>query len=525
MEAAADSELDRSLFINSDSVSEASNLQESKSKRMMLQDKPEGTGTPMVTSGGPMKSNVSGSSDAGTGNIVGVERDLESSAYKKQGIGPNANMPLGELQNQHVEGCNKYASGLQKHESYTPQVMEIPTTEVDAYQGGVAQSHKTRIKQLLSERYVPRKYVELALATKNSEIEALKKQLIQSESDLAIMQVQNSLLIQELQNVKKKQRLSEEETNHMLQEEFSEKVEQCKVANCSNRLCDLPNELLLHILSFLEVKDAAQTSLSCKRLGQLWALVPDLHFKESDLCKRSLFLDFVERACALRGRLPMRAFSLNCEVEGAVVRVKKLIESVITSGVRDLSLVFSNYKRAYLLPSSIFTCASLEMLCVESLCLLQLPSICLPKLKVLILRNVMFEDNETLEKLFSTPSLEKLDYKEGWNGSIKSSSCARPCIRVTGPKLQHLSLNMFRCSRSTIEINGTPLKSFHYRGWFVDTHCVLEDTNQLIEAYLWSDDHIHDDNRNSCHAFKLLHLFSNVKEFTLFSSLSLVCLL
>ncbi|VFQ62910.1 unnamed protein product [Cuscuta campestris] len=160
MEAAAGFELDRSLSINSES---ASNLQESKSKRMMLQDKPEGTGPPMVKSGGPMKSNVSGSSHAGTGNIVGVERDLESSAYKKQGIGPNANMPLGELQNQHVE--------------------------VDAYQGGVAQSHKTRIKQLLSERYVPRKYVELALATKNSEIEALKKQLIQSESDLAFMQV------------------------------------------------------------------------------------------------------------------------------------------------------------------------------------------------------------------------------------------------------------------------------------------------------------------------------------------------
>ncbi|VFQ62911.1 unnamed protein product [Cuscuta campestris] len=160
-------------------------------------------------------------------------------------------------------------------------------------------------------------------------------------------------------------------------------VEHCKVANCSNRLCDLPNELLLHILSFLEVKDAAQTSLSCKRWGQLWALVPDLHFKESDLSKRSLFLDFVERACALRGRLPMRAFSLNCEIEGAVVHVKKLIESVITSGVRDLSLVFSSYKRAYLLPSSIFTCASLEMLCVESFCLLKLPSICLPKLKAL----------------------------------------------------------------------------------------------------------------------------------------------
>ncbi|VFQ88405.1 unnamed protein product [Cuscuta campestris] len=308
----------------------------------------------------------------------------------------------------------------------------------------------------------------------------------------------------------------------MLQEEFSEKVEQCKVANCSNRLCDLPNELLLHILSFLEVKDAAQTSLSCKRWGQLWALVPDLHFKESDLSKRSLFLDFVERASALRGRLPMRAFSLNCEVEGAVVRVKKLIESVITSGVRDLSLVLSKYKRAYLLPSSIFTCASLEMLCVESFCLLKLPSICLPKLKVLILRNVMFEDNETLEKLFSTPSLERLDYEEGSHGSIKSSSCARPCIRVTGPKLQHLSLNMFKRSRSTIEINGTPLKSFHYRGWFVDTHCILEDTNQLIEAYLWSDDHIQDDNRDSCHAFKLLHLFSNVKELTLFSSLLLV---
>ncbi|VFQ88406.1 unnamed protein product [Cuscuta campestris] len=118
MEAAAGSELDRSLFMNSDSdrlQSVILSLIVDKCPVIEFRNR-QGTGPPMAKSGGPMKSNLSRNSDAGTGNIVGVERDLESSAYKKQGIGPNANMPLGELEDQHVERihstCSQRGEGI-----------------------------------------------------------------------------------------------------------------------------------------------------------------------------------------------------------------------------------------------------------------------------------------------------------------------------------------------------------------------------------------------------------------------------
>ncbi|PKI49679.1 hypothetical protein CRG98_029924 [Punica granatum] len=175
-----------------------------------------------------------------------------------------------------------------------------------------------------------------ALAAKNSEMEALKKQLVQLESHLISMQ-----------------------------------------------LFDLPDEVLLQILSFLPLKDAVRTSLLSKRWRHLWALVLDLHFKNSNLSKRPLFLDFVGRACALHGGTAIRAFSLECKIDGVVSPIQKLITSVVKCGVRELSLFLDYPSRGHELPSSIFMCSTLEMLRVRSCCFIKLPSsICLSKLKI-----------------------------------------------------------------------------------------------------------------------------------------------
>lgn len=71
-----------------------------------------------------------------------------------------------------------------------------------------------------------------------------------------------------------------------------------------NKLCNLPDIVLQHILSFLGTKDAVRTSVLSKRWLYLWVSMPNLNFiqgpgKMNDW-NRKLFMNLVERALVLR---------------------------------------------------------------------------------------------------------------------------------------------------------------------------------------------------------------------------------
>ncbi|PKI39833.1 hypothetical protein CRG98_039780 [Punica granatum] len=143
----------------------------------------------------------------------------------------------------------------------------------------------------------------------------------------------------EMQCIEQKADISQIE----LQDPLAEKkvfvpTNQGQAADCSNQFCNLPDEVLVQILSLLALKDEVRTSVLSKRWEHLWALVPDLHFRDSDLSKRPLFLGLVGRALALRGGSPIRTFSLSCKADGAEAHIKELIASAVTCGVQNLSL-------------------------------------------------------------------------------------------------------------------------------------------------------------------------------------------
>ncbi|XP_056163454.1 putative F-box/LRR-repeat protein At3g18150 [Syzygium oleosum] len=163
------------------------------------------------------------------------------------------------------------------------------------------------------------------------------------------------------------------------------------IADCPNRklndnrnpsctsLCDLPEAVLLHILSFLPTNDVVRTSALSKKCEHLWVSVLKLNFNEKEFSQRLRFINFGERTFLLH--------------------------------------------------------------------------VCLTKLKALTLMWVEFADEDSVEKLLSGPSLEKLslDYCIWWK---------LQALHISAPKLLSLSIvelefcTDFRCDcRAAISVD------------------------------------------------------------------------
>ncbi|KAK8465059.1 hypothetical protein PHAVU_010G138000 [Phaseolus vulgaris] len=73
----------------------------------------------------------------------------------------------------------------------------------------------------------------------------------------------------------------------------SQNVDYCEMAESEDRLSDMPDCLIHHILSFLETKDAIQTSVLSKRWRYLWVSVPCLNFSSKSFTRLVDFKKFV----------------------------------------------------------------------------------------------------------------------------------------------------------------------------------------------------------------------------------------
>lgn len=94
--------------------------------------------------------------------------------------------------------------------------------------------------------------------------------------------------------------------------------EESSVAGDRIELEDLPEPILLHILSFLPTKDFMKAGVLSKRWKYLWKSVNNFRFEENLFCTRSqrnLFRDAVDRVLLLRDPINIHCFSLSCGVD------------------------------------------------------------------------------------------------------------------------------------------------------------------------------------------------------------------
>ncbi|PKI38057.1 hypothetical protein CRG98_041526 [Punica granatum] len=279
----------------------------------------------------------------------------------------------------------------------------------------------------------------------------------------------------------------------------------------SDWLSSLPDEVLHRILSMLPLKDAVRTSVLSKRWERLWESVTTMSVNETRFSHRLQFMDFVDRALLLRDSSPLEKFSMLCSVGHDVARINQWIDLVADCGVQELSLLFTKVQRQHVLPRGLFESEKLVKLLLQTKCILRAPpSVNLPCLKDMTLSFLIFEDEESTRKLFSLPTLEKLClYRCNWTHL--------QAVSISAPKLQKLSIHEGEYHerydrRGRVVIDAPCLKSFSYRGKFIDKY-VMSDSPGLVEADVrfldfWPDER----NGNMCLLFRGLRA---VKSLTL----------
>ncbi|XP_026421639.1 F-box/LRR-repeat protein At3g59190-like [Papaver somniferum] len=210
-----------------------------------------------------------------------------------------------------------------------------------------------------------------------------------------------------------------------------------------DRITNLPESLLHYVLSLLDIKEVARTSVLSKRWYCIWISVPTLDFRSlsdpfpstpsRELSDRESikFMDMVDRILHLHDMSSIQKLSLRWNYPLNESRVYLWISAAIRRNVEKLSLTLIQ-NASFSAPLSLCNCESLVTLKLDIYPFLYLPKyMSFPKLKHLKLSRVMFSDEYINGKLFSScPVLENLTLETCEWLYIKKFCLSTPSLKV-----------------------------------------------------------------------------------------------
>lgn len=171
-----------------------------------------------------------------------------------------------------------------------------------------------------------------------------------------------------------------------------------------------PDHLLLRILSSIPTKDVIVTSLLSKRWVSLWRWVPKLEYDFTSQNIKFVYRSLLQNKAPVLESLHLKNLSLNPECRA--VDIGGWINIAVSRRVRELEISINYSDERFRLPSSLYTCETLESftLTIKHCALVVAPFAgCLPSLKKLHLRCIGKADNASLLRLISgCTNLEEL---------------------------------------------------------------------------------------------------------------------
>ncbi|KAL7129566.1 hypothetical protein ABFS83_13G075900 [Erythranthe nasuta] len=195
-----------------------------------------------------------------------------------------------------------------------------------------------------------------------------------------------------------------------------------------DRLSDLPDSILCHILSFLLTRNSVATSILSRRWRYLWSFVPNLDFDfevESTTIDRVLLLHKLQKIDTFR--------ITEGGYDYSVRQIEAWIRFAVERNVKNLDLHFDYEGWVPPSPKCLLTCKTLVDLRLTNCTLFPVitGAVCLPSLKILHLQ--FYHEYETLPHLLSgCPVLENLLLQLYFN----YCSC-----RISSPTIKSLRIN------------------------------------------------------------------------------------
>ncbi|CAH8385884.1 unnamed protein product [Eruca vesicaria subsp. sativa] len=234
----------------------------------------------------------------------------------------------------------------------------------------------------------------------------------------------------------------------LLQSRFYTRTDQTSIAIFGNRagilkamnnkiqkrdlISDLPDELLLKILSSLSSKGVVTTSVLSRRWQSLWKEVKTFRYDDDRPLMYALTVSNFTVFISKRSRveilqLKLTPYSLQSEID-------RLLCNAPARSLKELKIemLYNSLE----LPESLFSYPQLETLILEKLSLVDVPPnanlACLKRLKLL---SVRFSCDESVKKLLSIcPRLEELAVRRSTYTNVK-------IFAINVPTLRSLSIN------------------------------------------------------------------------------------
>ncbi|XP_059449082.1 putative F-box/FBD/LRR-repeat protein At4g03220 [Corylus avellana] len=287
--------------------------------------------------------------------------------------------------------------------------------------------------------------------------------------------------------------------------------------NSIDRITDLPDAVLHHILSLLSIKSIAQTSLLSRRWRSLWSSFPDLDFStinpnplsSKNLAKTShsssaTGMDFIAQVLALHDKhSDIRILRFRAHLSFS--RLNGLIRRAIRLNVQQLDVEFAT-DDYFNIPRSVLASESLRVFKLKSHC----PGFHLPpssvmrdgfrSLHTLSLSLVVLYNQPSLVDLFSDssfPNLKKLNLDACFGLKHLSVGCRaledfslENCfelqgLNISGPKMERVRVSYCfdaYSEKSWVKINAPRLRILRWEYNSITDNCALENLSLLREV-------------------------------------------
>ncbi|KAL6999343.1 hypothetical protein U1Q18_000503 [Sarracenia purpurea var. burkii] len=267
-----------------------------------------------------------------------------------------------------------------------------------------------------------------------------------------------------------------------------------------DRISNLPDSILCHILSKLPTKYALGTAILSSKWKHLFASIPNLTLDIDDSLllhrhphqqletdqnpaihrRNTNFVSFMYHlfTVTLRDVSCIRKFHLHCNQDYGNEHIDAWLSAVLMFKVSRISIFFDVIDTGVSIPS-LFRCTTLVQLLWSQHHVLNVPSsVCLPNLKRLFLDYVRFLDGESFERILAgCPVLEDLSLDTCEFEDIEVLSISSPSLKLL------MVNNCYHESEYEVILNTPMLELLYYDDHVAELY-PSNNLNALLKAHI-----------------------------------------